>query len=182
MFEDYYKRGLVRVGFHENQIPRQFRNYFRFSCVRNPYTRAVSLWWSACRLHPPDSYGFREGCGSHDDFTRFIVWLAGTDLEDRHPLMMNQVQWLAPCEPIHVVHTENLRQELKQLRFWLRGTKLVRKNTTDEKIEAESRAEGQRIRKPDWRELYRDREAREAVLRWAGEDFERFGYSPALEE
>ena len=33
-------------NFHEWVTPVQYKNYFHFSTVRNPYTRFVALWWS----------------------------------------------------------------------------------------------------------------------------------------
>ena len=182
VLKEHYSEGLIEHGFHENSIPPAFRKFFRWTVVRNPYTRAVSLWWSACRLHPPDIYGFRKGCGAADDFTRFITWLSNTSPEERRPqpLMMTQAEWLRPCEPIRALHLESLQEELSKLVFWEPDIKLPRINTTDEKIIVQSREEGRPIKKPPWRELYKDGKAQEAVLKWAEEDFNRFGYPMGL--
>jgi len=181
VLDEHYDKGLIREAFHSNQIPPHLWDFFVWSVCRNPYTRALSLWWSACRLHPPDQYGFRKGCGAADDFTRFIVWLSHTKLSERHELMKNQTEWLAPCEPVATIHMENLAEGLAELSFWKPDISLPHMNTTDAKIEAQSAVEGQQIVKPHWRELYQEREAREAVLRWAGDDFARFNYSTDVE-
>ena len=184
VLKEHYSDGMIENGFHETRIPPGYSNYFRWTICRNPYTRAVSLWWSACRLHPPDIYGFQKGCGVANDFTRFVVWLSQTRTEEREkePLMMNQTEWLEPVEPIAPIHVENLQEEISKLYFWDPGIVIPELNTTTQKIETESKREGQPIERPPWRELYRDRSAREAVLKWAGEDFVRFGYSTEVDE
>src|SRR3972149_1265346 len=99
---EHFAEGLRGQGCHENQIPKEFKDYFRWTVSRNPYTRAVSLWWSACRLHTEDHYRFRARCGAPDNFTKFIVWLAGTSWEERteEPLMQSQTQWIQPADPV----------------------------------------------------------------------------------
>jgi len=166
------------IAFHGNEIPPEIQDFYRWTCCRNPYTRAVSLWWSACRLHPPDIYGFRAGCGASDDFEQFIEWLSHTTADERRPvpLWQNQSEWIAPCDPIHtVVHVENLEEELKKLYFWNPIIEVPHLNTTQDKIVAQSVEEGRQIHRHHWRELYTPK-AKEAVLRWAGCDFDRFGY------
>jgi len=166
---------LRKYGFHTTKIPTAFRDLFRWTVCRNPYSRAVSLWWSACHLHPEDIYGFREKCGSSDNFLIFIEWLASTSKWERsqEPLMMSQSKWLEPVEPVNAVHLENLEGELKGLYFWQDGIELPRLNTTDQKL----LDQGVSHKAPPWQSFYSDKRAIEAVHRWAGEDFKRFGYS-----
>ncbi len=183
VLSEHYFEGLIENGLHEVRIPAEYQSYFRWTVCRNPYTRAVSLWWSACRLHPPDIYGFRKGCGAVDDFRRFVVWLSRVRAEDRErePLMMNQTEWLESVEPITAVHVERLEEEISKLDFWKPGIVVPQLNTTTEKIETQSKEEGRSIERPPWKELYRNKEAREAILLWAGEDFIRFRYSTEVE-
>jgi hypothetical protein len=177
--EDHYSEGLLEAGFHENEIPGPYQDYFRWTVVRNPYSRAVSLWWTACRLAHLDQYKFRKRCGAKDDFIKFITWLADTSLEEREhePLMMNQSEWLYPVEPIYPVHVESLEQELRRFPFWIDDIEIPQLNTTEEKITDREKEEGQTIIRPPWQEFYKDKKARDAVLKWAGNDFERFCYS-----
>ena len=182
ILKTHYSRGLEDCGLHINQIPTSCAEYFRWTICRNPYTRAVSLWWSGCRLHPPDIYGFRKGCSATDNFAQFIDWLSRTKLEDRHELMRNQTDWLRPCQPITAIHIESLAESIKMLPFWKQNIILPHMNTTEEKIIAQSSIEGTMITRPHWKELYKDNNAKESVLRWASEDFITFGYSTELED
>ena len=177
----HYSQGLIENGFHVNIIPKQFRRFFRWTVVRNPFTRAVSLWWSGCRLHDPDHYGFRKGCGAVNDFTKFIVWLSQVDKnKKRDPLMMSQSEWHRPANPLYTVKLENLEAELQELPFWKPGIVIPKHNTTDEKIRDQSVVEGRAITRPHWKELYKDRVAVDAVIRWAEDDFKNFGYSAEI--
>jgi hypothetical protein len=167
---------------HWNKIPRRYRKYSRWTVVRNPFTRATSLWWSACRLAHKDQYHFRERCGSEDDFTRFVIWLAGVSPQEREkePLMQNQTEWLAPVERIRALHLEQLKRDIAKLKWWNPGIEIPQLNTTREKLLDAEQIEQQVIERPSLEELYADSRAREAVLDWAAPDFERFGYSRVL--
>lgn len=183
MLNDHYSEGLKEYGFHNTVLQHRYWNYFKWTVVRNPFSRAVSLWWSGCRLHAPDIYGFRKGCGAIDNFTKFVVWLSETSLEERgkEPLMMNQSEWLQPVEPIEAIHMEHLRLELNQLLpFWKSDIDIPRLNTTDQKINDHEKENGEAIKRPPWPTFYKDKTAYDAVLKWAGSDFERFGYSRVL--
>jgi len=175
----HYQKGLIAKWFHHNVVPLRYSRYFRWTVCRNPFTRAASLWWSACRLARLDQYRFRERCGAADDFTRFVAWLAGTTAEERkvEPLMMSQTQWLQPAQPLRILHLETLANDLEQLPFWKQGIQISQLNTTSEKIAEEERHEGRLIPRPSIASLYSDDTARRAVIDWARPDFDRFGYS-----
>jgi len=179
ILEDHFADGLDRPGFHYNQIPEEYSSYYRWTMCRNPFARAISTWWSACRLAHKDQYHFRARCGAENDFTRFIVWLAGTSHEERlrEPVMQNQSEWLAPVEPIHALKIEDIASELQTLPFWRAGIEIPRLNTTDKKIVDQEAREGAAIERPSSSDLLADATARDAVIQWAGQDFERFGYS-----
>lgn len=178
ILDKHYSGGLIDNGFHNNQIPSLYQAYFRWTICRNPYSRMVSVWWSACRLAQLDQYGFREGCGAKDDFGQFIRWMVKVpELQRRRqPLIMNQSDWLEPCQPIHAIKVEEIGAGLAELPFWREGIEIPQLNTTDEKIADRQREEGQEIARPPWQEFYRDKGLQEAVLEWAWPDFEQFGY------
>lgn len=177
ILEDHYSDGLRKAGFHNNRIVDGYQKYFRWTVVRNPFSRAVSIWWSACRLAHKDQYKFRARSGGQYDFTTFVEWMANVSDEEkaREPLLQNQTEWLTPAEPIHAIHLENLMDELRELPFWKDGIQISKLNTTDEKIKTQSELEGNQISKPLLSDLYNERSI-EAVLKWADPDFDRFEY------
>ncbi|MHA1345007.1 MAG: sulfotransferase family 2 domain-containing protein [Candidatus Heimdallarchaeaceae archaeon] len=174
ILDEHYSFRLRKFGFHCNNIPERYKNYFRWTVVRNPFSRAVSIWWSACRLAHKDQYKFRVRSGGQYDFTKFIVWLSKQNQNEA--LVMNQSNWLRSVEPYNLIHMENLEEELKQLPFWKEGIKIPQLNTTTEKIETQSKAEEKVIKRPSLKELYKSKRAIEAVLKWAEEDFDKFEY------
>jgi len=182
ILDEHYSEGLIEDGFHNNKIPDLYQSYFRWTICRNPYSRMVSVWWSACRLAHKDQYGFRKRCGAKDDFNQFVRWLVELPLRKRQrdPLMMNQSEWLWDIEPVVSIRMENLEDGLKHLPFWKNGIEIPQLNTTDEKIPDREEEEGQTIIKPPWQEFYQDKNIQEAVMKFSEPDFARFGYSEEI--
>ena len=182
LLKDHFPDGLRKNGLHNTRIPRCYQDYPRWTVVRNPFSRAVSLWWSTCRLHSEDRYGARKGCGAVDDFPQFMRWLVGLEPmgRQRQPLFLNQSDWLKPVQPIQILHLERLEEDLQGMPWWKDGIALPEENTTTQKIERQSSEEGSEILRPSWRELCQPKEIQQAVLEWAGEDFEMFGYEVEL--
>lgn len=180
---EHFAEGLLEDGFHNNQVRPEFQSIPRWTVVRNPYSRAVSLWWSTCRCHPQDQYGARQGCGAADDFPRFVEWLSSLDREfrRREPLFQSQAEWLDPVQPIQALQLERLEEELPKMPWWKEGIVLPCLNTTAEKVEAQSQTEGFLILRPTWQELCWKKEVREGILTWAERDFDLFGYSTQVE-
>lgn len=75
--------------------PEQFRNYYLFCCVRNPYARMVSWWWTICKAEG-DRYGHKRELRQHNLseslFDFLTLWeIKGTYTQssymDRNPTM-----------------------------------------------------------------------------------------------
>lgn len=183
ILKDHFPKGLKENGLHNNRIPPCYHGFSRWTVVRNPFSRAASLWWSTCRLHPEDQYGARAGCGAEDDFPRFVRWLAALEPRGRRqqPLFLSQSDWLDPVQPIQTLHLEHLEEELQEMPWWREGIDLPELNTTTEKIERQSNTEGSRILRPTWQELCQEEEVQELIVEWAGRDFELFGYPTEVE-
>jgi len=178
ILREHYSDGLLEAGFHNNQIVDHYDKYFRWTIVRNPFTRAVSIWWSACRLAHLDQYKFRARSGAQYSFQKFVKWMNSVSITERQkqPLLQNQSEWLQSVFPINVIHLERMKAELKQLPFWKDDIEIDQLNTTAEKIQAQSELEGEVITKPSLQEFYDNDETIDEVIKWAKPDFDNFGY------
>lgn len=162
--------GGIRIqsaGFHGVRIPSRLSDYRVLTCVRNPYERAVSLWWSTCR-RGGDRYGFRARVtsrgGDPASFEDFM-WML---IEDA-PC----VAWLGPPMSEHlrgvpvgvVLRLESLAADLAaafpEQKNW---PGLPVNNAT--RLDRPSAAEY----------LAGNFTSRQLVEQWARNDFERFGY------
>jgi hypothetical protein len=148
------------VAMHSMKPPARAAEYFTFTVCRNPYDRAVSLWWSTCK-RDVDKYGFRAKCPRADDFTSFMKWVATT----RPDHELTRPQWLH----IHgvridrVLRFEHLADDFKSLPFYSgEPAEWPRNNTTIEN------------RLP-WQQ-YMSRDSVRWIHEWCGLDFDKFGY------
>lgn len=157
----------VRVGdFHCRDLHYAPPGSFIFTICRNPFTRAVSIWWSTC-MRGHDRYGLRRACGNGDDFETFITWVAG--LESRPITIQNQTEWQRDIRFDRILRLESLKSEFESLPF-VHGPieNFPELNTT-----VYNRMPARHYLTPP---------AVEAIKKWARPDFERFGYSADIAE
>jgi len=163
-------------GYHGRVVPVEYRDWFWFSTCRNPYSLAVSIW-RATAANLDDLAYSEQWCfaalardRSFTEFTKVLIrldwsWKPTWQL-DPTGISMSQTEWF---EPVHenlkaVLQIESLSNAVTHLPFWQEGVEVGHaKNRTDE---------GQ----PAWQTYYEDPEAVANVQRWAGQDFEIFGY------
>lgn len=160
----------ARYGtFHHNDVSDIPPNWFLFTTCRNPYTRAVSVWYSSC-MRGEDRYGLRQLCPNPDSFEAFAEWAAlmqsqlGRLTLAQQELLRTQTQHHAGIPFQRILRVEQLEQEFNTLPFVganyiqipeLNSTQSLRSNT-DEHLT--------------------DR-AILAVRRWMQPDFDNYGYS-----
>ena len=160
-------------AFHRRDLPSGIvgQGYTVFSTVRNPYDRLVALWNSL--LHTkPDPHAYRDTWLSvirHDDFATFVKFAANNHkrIETMNALrmpnlMMPQNRWYKamPADVIPL-HLENLSEEFHALPFVTEPVTIPHELKRDHAT---------------WDDLKTD-EVTEYANEWAGEDFERFGYT-----
>lgn len=145
--------GLVTAKFDESA--------FKFCFSRNPYSRAVSLYFfSRKRGWIAEEMSFLEFCRKIDDGVDDIGLFNVKDLSLCNP----QSRWLRGVRPDFVGRVENFDDDLRQL-FQLLDLNLPGTVTARNLTEHSPYME------------YYCQESRDIVERYYKEDFERFGYS-----
>lgn len=152
----------VQPQFHNRHVPPRYQGYFTFSVVRNPYARAVSLWYST--TVNPDNRRYCYRAIGTTDFTTFLRYLLTRPvaLVKRH-LDRNQTDWLAPVRLDAVLRLESLGTALRGLPFWPPGTALELPQLNAS------------VGCPTWQSVM-TAERITLINRWANDDFDRFGY------
>jgi len=149
---------------HLLTIPHKCKDWFKFCCVRNPYSRAISLWFSAVYEPKRDAYGFRRACGSKE-LMPFLRWLGKTNCKRHNRLCWPQSVFLHGIKFDQIVRFENVRDELVMLPFYAGDIdKLPQRNVRSH-------------RRPHWTEYCKDQEVVDLIQRWASTDFDEYGYS-----
>jgi hypothetical protein len=150
---------------HTTALPAWAREFFAFAIVRNPYDRAISLWFSMVKTREDDRYGLRKQCGS-TELLPFLRWLVS--IEPYDPILYGQAAWLRDTRLDRVLRFENLQTECERLPFWPAAK--------PGPLPFRNRSKG---RLP-WT-IYCDSEAIALIEQWAGDDFEAYGYARQAE-
>jgi len=156
--------------FHFNMVPEQYMGWTIFTAVRNPFARAVSLWWHIKTTEPAKSI-FHEMLGG-DDFGLFAQYLRSFP---RGPLThwwdccIPQAAWLHVNDQRYarVLRVETLEKDFAKLPFAKTSVHIPMAN---------SRVAS---RKPWW--TYYDNYSQNAIRAWADEDFSSFGYPDTID-
>ncbi|HBN75417.1 MAG TPA: hypothetical protein DD473_06290 [Planctomycetaceae bacterium] len=160
----------VRYGdFHCNDVHEIPKTWLIFSTCRNPYVRAVSIWWSTC-MRGKDRYQFRQLCSNPDSFEEFAEWAAAVQPElqsmgdSQRQLLMTQSARHGEIKFDQILRMEHLKADFEALPFvQSHNRELPQLNPTV----------GQRLSA----ENYLTERAIAAVQNWMNDDFDRYGYS-----
>lgn len=152
------------VGGASHPVPTERLAPRHWTVCRNPYDRAVSIWASTALRDEGDKYWVREVMEERGaDWKNFAHFVEFCLLRKPKPRIRNlfEPQHLWHDTFIHdtVVRFENLRSEVEGLVGPLEH--FPRKNTSE---------------RAHWSD-YLTNDIAEMVERWAGEDFDRYGYA-----
>lgn len=160
---------------HYNDLSDQFRHYYRFTVVRNPYPRLVSLYEHL------RSRGHRaHHLASTLEFSEFVEWMvdlskppflrdegrAAEQHLDAHVggREVNQWTFLGNCPPMSkIIRLENLKSDFHSLPFVAGRVPIPRINVS--------------TKRGPWEEYY-SKEIARLAYRYAQPDFVQFGYDP----
>jgi len=153
---------------HDATLPRDCQSYGVFATVRNPYDRAVSLWWH--RLwdirHEQGTVG--AGCSGpsvaalacEHPFSEFVGWMATAEAFFAWPC----TRWLRFVPAYRVLRLESLGADLRRWRLLPTGRPIPHENRTGHgPVHA-----------------YYTPEIRDVIRASHRDDFEAFGYSDEL--
>lgn len=140
---------------HSRIILEQHKDYMVIASVRNPYDRALSYY----------HYSYNRGTTNAQTFGQYLTGLRNLEKYKSDTLVFREYQMF----PLHrylsvfphidyVIHLEYINNDLKQLPFDV-GDYIPHKNST---------------KHPPFD--YKNKKAIAEINRWAGQDFEMFGY------
>lgn len=117
---------------HWNIIPDEYKNYYAFITVRNPYDRAVSMWYFVINSigSTKSHIKFKEGVpsGSFVDFMKFLIVERKNNLEN--PFFRTQAEYLKPNRFDMILEMEKLGNDFNKLPFLHHEEELKHLNKT----------------------------------------------------
>jgi hypothetical protein len=143
------------ILYYYRNYPTKVNYYFKFTIVRNPYDRILSLyfWWKSF-LYSKDLLDNK--IFQRKEFKRFIE--KSDDFQ--HTYILNNDK-----HDFHIVHYENMMEELKQMEIF--------KNLSFENYPVLNASENSKTR---FQDRY-DKELQDFVFKKWKKDFDLFGYN-----
>jgi hypothetical protein len=144
------------------KVKEVFENFFKFSSVRNPWARAVSMYSRREGVKIKDNLSFEEFCRNH-------LYASDTCL---HPtLHRNQLDWLCDengqCIMDYVYRLEDFNKSIIEISELTNGRVQLECTNANQNPDSESRS---------YRDLYSD-ETRKLIAKRFEKDIDEFKYT-----
>lgn len=162
VLQTYFDGVHLEPPYHRKKIPEIHQKKFRFTIIRNPYPRAVSIWMSLTR-HVAEKNDWIKAAGG-DDLGSFMQLLLTGDLSKMRnlPSIMPIHKWLGGMKFDLKIKLESLERSFAALPF-IKGR------------EYEIPHELKRV--DDWKN-YLKPEITPLIREWAGVDFNDYRGQP----
>jgi len=159
---------------HMRVIPNEFKNYFSFTVVRNPYDRICSTYWHLCKKENKrskmyDSFGYLREFEKGGQPNTLESYLHAIQIR---PSLHSPQQylWHNRNRIDQVLRFENLQEDFNTLPFIKESINLPYKNVT-----AVIKGVENSNPRPSWQEMI-DSATGKMINSIYKEDVERFGY------
>lgn len=166
----HHKGGLTQTPYHPRVIPAEARNWMRFTNVRNPFTRAVSTWYSFSRKNKNRDEIVATWGGN--TFLHFCKWLLARDPNVLpYGAFETQTAWHeqnARTADLHFLRLEHLTEDFAQLPFAGTPPPIPYKHVRQHEY-------------GEWRDQYNG-ETKLLIAEFAEDDFSQYGYPFNMEE
>jgi hypothetical protein len=161
---------------HRNVLDPSWNDYYKFTVVRNPFSRAVAAWWhlivkkdegGAKRRGFQISMNKAMGGDSFQHFTAFLLFRH--DVPDRAIMFDSQHEWHNNIQFDKVLKLEDLQTGLNDIPL-LDGASVANKQKNSFVKE----------RKKPWKDYYTAADVENVVKGW-NDDFTQFDYPTTLD-
>ena len=114
VLQEYFGGRRIKP-YHRREVPESHADRFRFTVVRNPYSRAVCMWWiitNSQRYHENYKWYVRS-----TSFEAYLKWAMSKSNGVRRLKILTWTQSQWHPEPINYIKLESLQNDFNKLPF-----------------------------------------------------------------